>query len=108
MCRADDGPFRQRELAVRDGTVFELAKGATAVTTLAIFTGANGANPQPGLTSDAAGNLYRTTAYGGSAGNGTVFKLAKGAIAVTTLASFTGANGANPYAGLTADAVGNF
>ena len=89
------------------GTVYELAKGATVVTTLATFTGANGANPYGTLALDSAGNLYGTTFAGGSAGIGTVFKLLKGASVLNTLATFTVATGGNPYAGLTVDAAGN-
>ena len=92
---------------VNDGTVFEVAKGSGTITTLVGFIGSNGAHPYAGLTSDAAGNLYSTTEAGGSANDGTVFELAKGSGSVTTLASFTGSNGAFPYAGLTADAAGN-
>jgi uncharacterized repeat protein (TIGR03803 family) len=50
---------------------------------------------------DSAGNLYGTTAGGGTTGLGTVFKLGtKGN--ETVLYNFTGANGdgANPNAGL--------
>jgi uncharacterized repeat protein (TIGR03803 family) len=47
-----------------DGTVFKIAKSTGALTTVASFTGANGANPW-GVTSDAAGDLFGTAAYGG-------------------------------------------
>ena len=89
------------------GTVYELAKGTHAVTTLATFTGPNGQNPDANLIIDAAGNLYGTTFSGGSAGGGTVFKLLKGAGVVTTLANFDATKGGNPYAGLLIDAAGN-
>src|SRR5208283_578425 len=40
------------------------------------FTGgADGGSPNAGLTADRAGNLYGTTFAGGTAGNGTVYKL---------------------------------
>ena len=77
------------------------------LTTLATFNGANGSGPYAGLISDASGNLYGTTAYGGASGYGTVFKLAAGTHTLTTLVSFNGANGSGPYAGLIADASGN-
>ncbi len=66
--------------------------------------GADGAFPIAGLTMDAAGNLYGTAYYGGSAPNcfycGTVFKLApKGSGWIfTTLYSFNGQDGALPGA----------
>jgi uncharacterized repeat protein (TIGR03803 family) len=89
------------------GTVFELVHGSGTLTTLATFNGANGANPHSSLILDASGNLYGTTAAGGSANDGTVFELASGSGTITTLASFTGTNGANPEAGLVMDASGN-
>ena len=89
------------------GTVFELVKGATTVTTLATFTGANGAYAEGGVVFDAAGDLFGTTVSGGSANLGTIFELAKGATTVKTLVDFTGPNGAAPRSGLVADAAGN-
>ncbi len=90
-----------------DGTVFEVAAGTHSATTLATFTGANGANPAAGLILDAAGDLFGTTEDGGSAGQGTVFEIAAGSSSITTLAAFAGSNGANPVAGLTLDAAGD-
>jgi uncharacterized repeat protein (TIGR03803 family) len=90
-----------------DGTVFEIAKSTGALTTLASFTGANGADPEGSLTIDAAGDLFGTTVNGGSDGDGTVFEIAKSTGALTTLATFTGANGAGPKGGLTIDAAGD-
>ena len=65
------------------GVVFELTPnaGVWAETTLYAFTLANGdgALPTGGVTFDAAGNLYGTTADGGNitTGAGTVFRLSK-------------------------------
>ena len=89
------------------GTVFEVTAGSHALTTLATFTGANGAGPAASLIVDASGNLYGTTAEGGATDQGTVFEVAAGSHALTTLATFTGANGANPRASLIFDASGN-
>jgi uncharacterized repeat protein (TIGR03803 family) len=89
------------------GTVYQLAAGTNELTTLASFNGANGAGPWAGLIADADGNLYGTTHSGGTYSKGTVFKLAAGTNELTTLASFNGANGANPDAGLIADAEGS-
>ena len=91
----------------RDGTVYEIAKGSTAITTLASFTGANGTNPSGGVTFDSSGNLFGTTYAGGVNSDGTVYEIAKGSTAITTLATFTGANGADPVAGVTFDSSGN-
>ena len=65
-----------------------------------------------GTISDATGALYGTTANGGVDQNyGTAFKLTPpatpgGAWTQTVLYKFTGGDGANPYAGLIADASG--
>jgi uncharacterized repeat protein (TIGR03803 family) len=91
------------------GTVFEVAHGSGAITTLATFNGTNGANPCDALIMDSSGNLYGTTKGGGFHFAGTVFELAHGSHTITTLASFNGGgNGANPYAGLIMDSGGNF
>jgi uncharacterized repeat protein (TIGR03803 family) len=93
------------------GVVFKLSPAGTE-TVLYSFTGQpDGGNPEAGLVRDAAGNLYGTTAFGGSsttcpAGCGTVFKLSPTGTE-TVLHSFTGPDGANPYAGLVRDAAGS-
>src|SRR4051812_1939021 len=95
------------------GTVFEIAKSGSGYgvpTTLATFTGSNGASPFAGLIADAAGNLFGTTGRGGASGDGTVFEIAKtgsGYSAPTTLATFTASPGVYPYGGLIADTAGN-
>ncbi len=90
-----------------DGTVFELAAGSGTITTLASFNGANGAGPSAGVVRDPQGNLFGTTGFGGAKNDGTVFELAAGSGTITTLASFNGANGAFPQAGLVRDPQGN-
>jgi uncharacterized repeat protein (TIGR03803 family) len=89
------------------GVVFKLdAKGNETV--LYSFTGgSDGANPYAGLMRDSAGNLYGTTAVGGSASAGVVFKLDT-AGNETVLYSFTGgSDGGYPLAGLIRDSAGN-
>ncbi len=93
--------------ANNDGTVFELAKGSSTITTLASFNGTNGSEPFAGLVMDSSGNLYGTTEGGGADSDGTVFELAKGSSTITTLASFNGTDGEYPYAGLVMDSSGN-
>ena len=91
-----------------DGTVFEIKAGSGAVTTLASFDGANGASPEGGVVEDSSGNLFGTTTEGGAYGAaGTVFEIQAGSGAVTTLASFNGANGQNPQGGVVEDSSGN-
>jgi len=89
------------------GTIFEIAKSTGQLTTLATFTGANGATPAGNLILDAAGDLFGTTANGGADGDGTVFEIAKSTGQLTTLATFTGANGEYPERGLASDTAGD-
>jgi fibronectin-binding autotransporter adhesin len=94
--------------ASSDGTVFEVQAGSGTVTTLASFSGTNGANPQSGLVEDSSGNLFGTTLNGGASGYGTVFEWVKSSGSITVLASFNNtANGANPAAGVIEDSNGN-
>jgi len=96
--------------AYGDGTVFELAHGSGAITTLASFNGTNGSDPVAALLMDSGGNLYSTTATGGAHGDGTVFELAHGSGTIDTLASFSGPNGGTgrqPRAPLVMDSSGN-
>jgi uncharacterized repeat protein (TIGR03803 family) len=85
---------------------------AQTFTVLHTFDGKDGAFPEGVLVRDAAGNLYGTTAFGGT-GNcgtdrcGTAFMLNKTGKLVGSY-SFGGANGMEPQAGLFRDAAGNF
>ena len=90
-----------------DGTVFELAQGSGTITTLASFSGTNGATPRAGLIMDSNGNLYGAASAGGTRGDGTVFELAKGSGTITALASFNATNGTKPLATLIMDSNGN-
>ncbi len=95
------------------GTVFTISTSGTNFETLYTFTGADGANPYRSLTRDSAGNLYGTTAYGGSYPAGSVFELSQSSTTpwpIAQLYVFTGTpDGANPCAGVTPllDANGN-
>jgi len=92
------------------GTVFELSgTNHQTLTTLATFNGANGQLAKGGLIADALGNLFGTTQDGGAYGDyGTVFELSgPNHQTMTTLYSFSGADGWAPLAGLTADSAGN-
>jgi uncharacterized repeat protein (TIGR03803 family) len=78
----------------------QAARGQTFKVLHNFTNGQDGGSPFAGLTMDRAGNLYGTTAYGGT-GNGTVFKLVHkhSAFVFTPLYSFAGGNdGANPQA----------
>ena len=85
-----------------------LVIGARAASTT-ISGGADGEYLDTDLVMDNAGDLYGTTVQGGS-GSGTVFQLAPSASGWThtVLYPFTGgADGAEPYKGVTLDAQGN-
>src|ERR1035437_7179361 len=97
-----------------NGTVFRLNTDGTGFTNLHTFTvttagtNSDGAYPYAGLI--LSGNtLYGTAQYGGSLGNGTVFRLNTDGTGFTNLHSFTAfsslypfgnSDGANPNAGL--------
>ncbi len=71
------------------------------------FGGFGGVNPYGGLTVDAQGNFYGTTAAGGTSNIGVVFKLDPSG-QETVLHYFQGGkDGAVPYAGVTLDSAGN-
>jgi uncharacterized repeat protein (TIGR03803 family) len=85
-----------------------VASPAQAFRTLVYFKGTNGGNPGYGsLFQDKDGNFYGTTQLGGANGCGTVFKMTPGG-KLTTLHSFNGTDGCEPYAGLVLGADGNF
>jgi uncharacterized repeat protein (TIGR03803 family) len=72
------------------------------------FTGgSDGSGPLDGFTADSSGNLYATTFYGGTYGDGVVFKVTP-AGAQSVLYSFAGGtDGANPEGSLIRDSSGN-
>jgi uncharacterized repeat protein (TIGR03803 family) len=90
-----------------------LSSATRAGTTSVIYSFAgdeDGEYPSTELVVDGAGNLYGTTVQGGDVGGGTVFQLAPsgGGWTHTVLYSFTGgADGGQPYGGVTLDAEGN-
>jgi uncharacterized repeat protein (TIGR03803 family) len=97
------------------GTVFELTLGANGRWTEHVLHdfagGKDGQAPYASPIFDAVGNLYGTTRYGGTSGNGTVFELtpdSKGKWTVRVLYQFTGGKGGGqPWSGVILDASGN-
>ena len=95
------------------GTIFELSpsNGGWTESLPYIFTGGDdGANPEAGLTLDAAGNLYGTAEFNGAGGDGTVFELTHSGSGWTNniLYSFAGgSDGDYPAASLIFDPEGN-
>ena len=91
------------------GAVFEIVHrtGILTITGLASFNVANGQNPAGTVILDSSGDVFGTTGYGGASSDGTVFEVANGSSAITDLASFNGADGSDPYAGVIMDSSGN-
>jgi len=94
--------------AFANGVVFSVDVSGGAATDLCIFTEASGASePATGLTLS-SNTLFGTTQFGGTAGNGTLFKLNTNGSGYAEVHSFStmdsgGANpdGANPRAAVT-------
>ncbi len=97
------------------GTVFEMTPAAGGKWTEKVLhsfgSGGSGIDaPYAGVTVDADGDLFGTTAFGSVAGLGTVFKLApesKGTWTMTVLFAFNSLDGAVPRGNLVLDASGN-
>jgi uncharacterized repeat protein (TIGR03803 family) len=95
------------------GVIYELTPSGSGWVeqTLYAFKGSDdGWCPAGGLIFDQSGNLYGTTAEGGTGGGGTVYELSpsNGSWTLTTLYSFSGNGGLQgPAASLTMDASGN-
>jgi uncharacterized repeat protein (TIGR03803 family) len=85
------------------GTVFKIAPDGTETILHAFQSTPDGVLPESGLIADGAGNLYGTTAAGGSVGYGTVFEVTQSG-SETILYSFKGrSDGDLPAAGLVMD-----
>lgn len=96
-----------------DGAVFKLTPSRVETVLYSFAGGTDGNQPVAPLVMDGKGNLYSTTASGGSScsvnslGCGTVFKLSSDGTE-TVLHRFSGGvDGWNPQAGLVLDSKGN-
>jgi uncharacterized repeat protein (TIGR03803 family) len=92
------------------GMVFKITPSGT-LTTLYSFDGRVASTPYAGLVQATNGNLYGTTAFGGSTecrdgGCGTIFKITPSGT-LTTLYSFSDTDGPYPWAGLVQATNGN-
>ena len=87
--------------------VYKLNAAGQETVLYTFMDGADGTQPQSGLTRDTAGNLYGTTFFGGVAGNGVVYKL-DSAGQETVLYSFAGGVGHGAYGDPIRGAAGNF
>jgi uncharacterized repeat protein (TIGR03803 family) len=117
LIQATDGNFygtTQESCCHGQGTVFRITPGGTfAVLYLFCPQGGctDGANPWAGLVQGTDGNFYGTTEYGGSNGDGVVFKITPQGT-LSTLYNFCSqggcADGSEPLAGLVQASDGNF
>jgi len=88
------------------GTVYKLDAAAQETVLYTFSGGVDGFFPQGGVIRDTAGNLYGTTALGGTINSGVVYKVDTTG-QETVLYKFTGADGYGPYAGVVRDSAGN-
>jgi uncharacterized repeat protein (TIGR03803 family) len=93
------------------GTVFQFTPSGSGwqENILYAFAGSDGCGGYAGLIFDTSGNLYGTTAAGGSNDEGNVFELiaSNGNWAFTLLYGFSGIVGLGPTSSLARDAAGN-
>jgi uncharacterized repeat protein (TIGR03803 family) len=94
------------------GTIFQLIPNGKTYTqnTIATFGGYEGENPAAGLIADRAGSMYGTAEFGGTTGNGTIFKVTPSGsgYTFTPLYSFQGgSDGSAPLASLVMDKRGS-
>jgi uncharacterized repeat protein (TIGR03803 family) len=96
------------------GTVFKITSAGNEEVLYSFTGNDDGATPSASLILDAAGNLYGTTAYGGSFGGGctslgcgVVFKVTPAGQEVVLYAFKGGADGQSPLAPLGRDGRGN-
>lgn len=95
------------------GTVFKLTPQDSSYSHRVLYAflgGSDGDGPGSGVIADSKGALYGTTEYGGTTGDGTVFKLTPSGSSYTEriLYSFAGGEDGNaPLAGLTIDSSGD-
>ena len=86
--------------AAGQGTVFRLNRDGSGHTILASFNGTGGSALYAGVIEGQDGYLYGTTNRGGSANQGTLFRVRRDGSGYAVLLSFQGATGVKPQAGL--------
>jgi uncharacterized repeat protein (TIGR03803 family) len=82
------------------GVIFRFDPSTNAYTVLHHFSPTEGAAPYAPLHQGGDLALYGTTAFGGNAGGGTLFRYDLASSALTTLEHFDGEHGLRPYGGL--------
>jgi uncharacterized repeat protein (TIGR03803 family) len=93
--------------SAQDGVVWKVSNtGKETVLHNFLSYPSDGAQPEAGVIMDVKGNLYGTTVFGGSSGDGSVYKLNSKRV-LTLLHSFSySTDGGNPVGGLIRDANG--
>jgi uncharacterized repeat protein (TIGR03803 family) len=93
--------------AYGEGTAFKISASGQHSLLHSFSGGADGANPQGGITVDGAGNLYGTAGYGGTYNAGVIYKITP-AGEFSILYNFTGAaDGAGPNSTLSFGSAGD-
>ena len=92
------------------GTVFQMTPSGTVTVLHPFRGGTDGASPRASLIQGTDGNFYGTTSAGGTADNGTVFRMTpNGSVTVLSGSAFAGVEaGRNPEAALIQATDGNF
>ncbi len=98
--------------SIQNGGVYKLApsQGGWTYSVVHNLSGGDGSLPWGAVAFDQAGNLYGTASFGGSSGNGTVFKLSPSGSgwSETALYSFEGRpSSSEPFSGVILDSAGN-
>lgn len=89
------------------GAVFEISGVTHNVSVIGVFNGTNGSEPSALPFVDAAGNVYGTTADGGTGYTGVLYEIPASTRQLTVLGSFNQYNGSGPDATPAVDAAGN-
>jgi uncharacterized repeat protein (TIGR03803 family) len=89
------------------GTVYKLTPSGTETVLHSFAGGSDGETPYGGVILDSKGNLYGTTADGGSSNAGIVFKVSSSGTETVLYTFAGGPDGANPTVALVRDKAGN-
>ena len=99
LVEGTDGNFYGTTLAGGtngDGVIFKITPSGNLTVLHSMNAATDGYNPNAGLVQATDGNLYGANTYGGSLGDGTLFKITtKGSFSV--LHNFNGTGGLNPF-----------
>jgi len=87
------------------GHIFSYIPATNAINDVATFN--LGDEPSGGLVAGPDGDLYGITTYGGTDGLGSIFRFSMKTHSITTLASFHGNDGTDPWGSLIVDPSGN-